>query len=122
MLSCSLLAADSLDRRAGEFSMKTLLLRSALVLLAIYAVLVAGLAWAMRQPPDVFGRVMSKAPLAAFIFLPFETLWSSARAGSLRVGDPAPNFALQTLDKNSTVELAAFKAKRPVVLIFGSYT
>jgi len=69
-----------------------------------------------------FWPVMSKAPLAAFIFLPFETLWSSARAGSLRVGDPAPNFALQTLDKNSTVELAAFKAKRPVVLIFGSYT
>jgi len=41
---------------------------------------------------------------------------------SLRVGDVAPNFTLPDLKKRKDVTLASFKDKKPVVLIFGSYT
>lgn len=40
-----------------------------------------------------------------------------------KVGADAPNFKLKTLgNPDKEVELASFKDKRPVVLIFGSYT
>ncbi len=58
-----------------------------------------------------------------FLVLPFETLWLRARAGTLRLGDPAPDFTLSKLDKTGQVQLSSFTAQgRPVVLIFGSYT
>lgn len=44
------------------------------------------------------------------------------RDGNLKAGDPAPNFRLKSLDGKSQVELASFKGKKPVVLVFGSYT
>ena len=89
----------------------------------VYATLLAGLWSAMFQPPDVFGRVMSKMPVpAVFMVFPFKYMWLFARRGHLRVGDAAPNFALQTLDKKSRVELASFRGSKPVVLVFGSYT
>ena len=37
-------------------------------------------------------------------------------------GSAAPNFVLTSLDKDRTVELASFNGKKPVVLVFGSYT
>jgi len=40
----------------------------------------------------------------------------------LRVGDPAPDFTLKTKDGSRQVQLSSFKGKRPVVLVFGSYT
>ena len=40
----------------------------------------------------------------------------------LNVGDTAPDFSLKTLDGKETVTLSQFKGKKPVVLIFGSYT
>lgn len=43
-------------------------------------------------------------------------------ANPLKVGQTAPNFKLSTTDGKRTVELAAFKGNKPVVLIFGSYT
>ena len=97
-------------------------LRILLVLVVLWGFFVAGLAWAMRQPPDQFGAIMAKMPMAAFLVLPFETLWMSARAGHLAIGDAAPGFTLKSPDGSSTVELASFQGKRPVVLIFGSYT
>jgi hypothetical protein len=55
--------------------------------------------------------------------------------GALKAGDPAPDFALKRLlsdaekeaagkdaPKPKPVRLSDFKGKRPVVLIFGSYT
>lgn len=40
-----------------------------------------------------------------------------------KVGDDAPAFKLKRNDDDSKeVELASFKGKKPVVLIFGSYT
>ena len=98
-------------------------LRILIVVVALYAILLGGLWAAMFQPPDVFGQVMSKMPVpAVFIVFPFKTMWLFARRGHLRVGDAAPNFALQTLDKKSRVELASFRGSKPVVLVFGSYT
>jgi len=67
---------------------------------------------------------MAKLPgPVAFLVFPFETLWTHARAGHLLVGDAAPDFSLQKLDKTGSVQLSALTAQsRPVVLIFGSYT
>lgn len=78
----------------------------------------------MRQSPDRFARVMARIPgPVAFLVLPFETLWTHARAGRLQVGDPAPDFSLTKLDKGASVQLSALTAQRqPVVLVFGSYT
>ena len=78
----------------------------------------------MRQPPEQFARVMMKVPEpVAFLVLPFETLWKHARAGTLSVGDRAPDFTLSKLDKSATVQLSSLSAQgRPAVLIFGSYT
>jgi hypothetical protein len=41
---------------------------------------------------------------------------------TLRVGDAAPDFKLKTTDGSREVTLSSFKGKRPVVLVFGSYT
>ena len=38
------------------------------------------------------------------------------------VGQYAPDFALKALHGGKTVELSSFRGKKPVVLIFGSYT
>lgn len=40
----------------------------------------------------------------------------------LRAGDPAPDFTLPDLKKTKEVKLSSFQGKKPVVLIFGSYT
>jgi len=78
----------------------------------------------MQQSPDAFARVMARVPgPVAFLVLPFETLWTHARAGSLQVGDAAPDFSLMKLDKSSQIKLSALTAQgQPVVLVFGSYT
>ena len=58
-----------------------------------------------------------------FMIFPFEPLWMRARAGTLRVGDRAPDFSLTKLDKSAQVQLSSLTAQgRPVILIFGSYT
>lgn len=41
---------------------------------------------------------------------------------SLQVGEPAPDFKLRTKDGKMQVQLSSFRGKRPVVVIFGSYT
>jgi hypothetical protein len=38
------------------------------------------------------------------------------------VGDAAPEFDLRRLGADGSVRLAEFRGKRPVALIFGSYT
>ena len=96
-----------------------------LSLLALLWILACGVLYGvMRQPPDTFGRFMAKVPgPVAFLVLPFETLWTRARAGGLQVGDPAPDFTLMKLDKSARMQLSTLMAqRRPVVLVFGSYT
>ena len=96
-------------------------------IVAVLAVAWAGcVVWAytiMKRPPEDFAAHIAKIPQpAAFLLLPFETLWMHARAGTLQPGDTAPDFNLETLDHKSRVQLSSFRGVRPVVLIFGSYT
>lgn len=94
------------------------------VLAALWVVGCVGIYHVMRQPPETFARFMARMPgPVPFLVLPFETLWTHARAGHLAIGDPAPDFSLAKLDHSEQVRLSSFTAqKRPVVLVFGSYT
>ena len=106
--------------------MKPLLLRKLMkwmcLLAVVYGFLVCALLLVMYQPPQVFGRIMSKVPDVAFLALPFRQLWFVARRGSLNVGDLAPDFTLEAVDRRSRVQLSSFRGREPVVLVFGSYT
>jgi hypothetical protein len=102
--------------------MRSVLLRAALVLAVLWLAFVGFIAWAMHQPPERFGRVMARMPAAAYFVIPFETLWTQARAGVLPPGQMAPDFSLSALNKSETVQLSSFRGKQPVVLVFGSYT
>ncbi len=51
----------------------------------------------------------------------FEGELGSFREGPA-VGDLAPAFALKTQDGNQTIRLEQFRGKKPVVLVFGSFT
>lgn len=94
----------------------------ALVVVVVYVALLGGLLAAMYQPPEVFGRIMSKVPEFAFLVFPFEPLWLVARRGHLKTGDQAPDFSLQTVDRKARVQLSTFRGQKPVVLVFGSHT
>jgi hypothetical protein len=92
------------------------------VLVVAYLGFASFIWWAMRQPPETFGRVMSRMPDIAYPMVPFETMWTRARAGTLKAGDLAPDFSLLKLDKTETLQLSSLAAREPVVLVFGSYT
>jgi hypothetical protein len=93
-----------------------------LTLVVLYGLLSVAAFEAMRQTPERFSRVMMHVPDAAFVVLPFKPLWFKARAGHLRVGEPAPGFDLTTPDRKGMVRLASYRGSEPVVLVFGSYT
>ena len=91
-------------------------------LAAIYFAGLACFDYAMHRPPDAFARVMMRVGPAPFLLFPFETMWKSARAGRLNVGDEAPDFTLPLLDRSGSFTLSSLRGVKPVVLIFGSYT
>ena len=93
----------------------------AVVLLCLWGSLLLYIGWAMRQPPEKFGKVMSRMPGPVFLLFPFETMWTKARIGTVQAGEMAPDFRLPTLDHQSEVQLSFLRGK-PVVLVFGSYT
>jgi len=102
---------------------KKLIGRILVVMVFSYAACTGFIWWAMRQPPETFGRVMARIPgPVPFLLFPFETLWLRARAGALHPGDAAPDFALMRQDKSGVVRLSAFRSQQPVVLVFGSFT
>ena len=106
-----------------SMSKRMFLVRLLIGLLMVYASLTALIWWAMRKPPETFGRVMAKMPgPVVFLLFPFETLWTHARAGHLQLGDVAPDFSLMKQDKSGKVQLSSLTAQQPVVLVFGSYT
>src|ERR1700690_1669244 len=88
---------------------------------ALWFVFLTAIYITMSQPPERFAAAIAKLPGPAFMLFPFETLWFRARAGTLSVGDQAPDFHLRTLDKTAEVSLSSFRGSKPVVLIFGSY-
>ena len=102
---------------------RRVLLRVTAVLAVAYVSFATLVVWAMRQPPETFGKVMAKMPgPVPFLLFPFETVWLRARAGSLHPGDAAPDFSLMKLDKTARVQLSDLTKQQPVVLVFGSYT
>jgi hypothetical protein len=102
--------------------LRTWVVPIAAVCFAGWVSLVAYVNWAMHQPPEVFGNVMTRMPMPAYFVLPFETLWSRARKGQLSVGETAPGLTVKKLDDHTPTELASLWAEKPVVLVFGSYT
>jgi hypothetical protein len=108
-----------LTRTGGVLKMVIGIVAACAVLWSLASV---GLYAAMRQPPEVFGAIMSRMPTAAMAVLPFKPLWMSARGGRLRIGDAAPDFSLRPLHGDGVVTLSHEYVSKPVVLIFGSYT
>lgn len=94
------------------------------VIIPLWLIGCAAIYHAMRQPPDQFGHVMARIPgPVAFMVFPFESMWMKARRGTLDIGEVAPDFTLTKIDKTGQVQLSSFTAqKKPVVLVFGSYT
>ena len=102
---------------------RTVLIRLAMALVIVYVAFAGLVLWAMRQPPGKFATVMSKMPgPVPFLLFPFETAWTRARAGTLHIGDSAPDFSLMKLDHSGRVQLSEINKIQPVVLVFGSYT
>ncbi len=49
-------------------------------------------------------------------------LYDQRREGDLEVGDPAPGFALTSLEGAAPIRLAERVGAKPLVLVFGSFT
>jgi hypothetical protein len=98
------------------------LVRVLLVLVAVYGGAAGLFYWQMTQPPQQFAAVMGRLPMVTMMIFPFEPLWNRARAGAVQIGDPAPDFNLETVDHQSRVQLSSHRGVRPVLLVFGSYT
>jgi hypothetical protein len=97
--------------------------RGALVLVAAYAAFFSAVMIAMLQPPERFGRIMMHLPEAlVWRLLPAPRMWLWARKGNLEAGSAAPDFTLSTSDHTGRVTLSTDRGRRPVVLVFGSYT
>lgn len=77
-----------------------------LALLAVVALFGAFVVWKIG-PRNVYG-------LARY--------GTQRREGDLRVGQPAPDVSLVSLDGKSRVRLADEIGGKPLVLVFGSYT
>ena len=85
--------------------------------------LLALAAWSPQSLAKVIARIpSSESPGPMFMIIPLKPVMLLARSGRLRVGDSAPDFRLNTPDGSETVQLSGFRGKRPVVLVFGSYT
>lgn len=97
------------------------------VLVCAWVGFVGYIEWAMHQSPETFGHVMARMPMPAYFLFPFETMWTHARKGDLKVGDVAPDLTVQSLDGGTPVKMASLwessaQDATPVVLVFGSYT
>lgn len=108
---------------ANPIPFRAILLGVLAALLGIYVVFGAFIWWTMHRPPEDIGRVMARIPgPVVFLLYPFETFWLHARAGTLNVGDRAPDFSLAKVDKSGSIQLSELNHQGPVALIFGSYT
>ncbi len=83
---------------------KRFLLGLGVLLVVAFAVL----SWTAGGPQNVYGLVRYALP--------------QMRLGELRVGDPAPDVEVTALDGHSSFSLRERIGRRPLVLIFGSYT
>ena len=59
----------------------------------------------------------------SFQYIKKEKAWQKRYdALAPRVGDPAPDFELGDVDGEHSVRLSDFQGRKPVVLVFGSFT
>ena len=107
-------------RRNGRW--KKITATTLLIVFLLWVGLVALMWREMHRTPEVFARFMSHMPWEIFLVVPFETLWTRARTGSVGLGDPAPDFSLEKVDKSGSVRRSELNQMQPVVMIFGSYT
>jgi len=71
--------------------MKRWLLRGLVVLVIVYCIFLGLMFAAMRKSPTEFSRFMMKLPRPLMYATPFPPMWNKARAGSVNVGDLAPD-------------------------------
>ncbi|GIW81560.1 MAG: hypothetical protein KatS3mg105_3367 [Gemmatales bacterium] len=76
----------------------------------------------MRIPHVGLCLLLQLAILAQATEAQFRRPRSRSGGEAAHVGKTAPDFTLQTLDGKSRVRLSSFAGKKPVALIFGSYT
>jgi hypothetical protein len=113
----------SQHRQAGRRRARTWLLRGIAALVVSYLAGCAALAWIMVKPPQESARIIRHIPMPlAWGVLPGPSIWGWARKGTLARGDEAPDFTLPMQDGGGSVTLSSFRGRRPVVLVFGSYT
>lgn len=99
------------------------LARFVLFVVVAYAAFFVIVFAAMHQPPERFGQFMARVPQpAVWAALPARQMWLWARNGHLGKGDLAPDFTLSTNTHDGHVTLSSHRGRRPVVLVFGSYT
>jgi hypothetical protein len=96
--------------------------RVLVVVFILWIVFISYMFRIMHRSPEGFARVMMHLPWQVFLICPFETMWTQARAGTIHIGDAAPDFTLTKVDKSGTVRLSELNKTQPVVMIFGSYT
>ena len=80
-------------------------------------VLMAGVSYAQQAPPP--------SPTLDPEFRKVAEEWEKKMnrgEGKLQPGDPAPDFRLKRLNSDKSVRLSEFTDKKPVALVFGSYT
>ena len=66
-----------------------------------------------QKPPPDFQQILFKGFFASEVGSPFS---------GPHIDEPAPDFTLKTHDGKRAVTLSDFRGKKPVVLIFGSFT
>jgi hypothetical protein len=94
-------------------------------LASLYGVLFGVVLTAMLQPPARFGQFMKHVPgVLVWGALPAPRMWLWARGGDLVAGAEAPDFTLARHGNGAPgrVTLSSYRRRRPVVLVFGSYT
>ncbi len=79
----------------------------------------------MGVPKQAAGKPQGPPPAGAMLDILIPGLLSSELGSFFEgpdIGDRAPGFTLQTHDGTQTVRLSDYRGKKPVVLIFGSFT
>lgn len=101
-------------------------MKTALKILAagigLYLVITAAFFAVMSQSPDRIAKTMMHVPWAAFRVFPLRSVWMKARSGSIKYGEMAPDFSLESPDRKNHFQLSTLRGQKPVVLVFGSYT
>jgi hypothetical protein len=87
--------------------------------IAFAAVVAAFIAWEREDALDLGAELL----LTSQQWRSHEVAWQRANdAKAPKVGDLAPDFELRDPSGKTVVRLADFRGKRPVALVFGSYT